>query len=435
MTDTTTLFIVGLFLLVALSVLVGELMNQLGQAALVGQLMVGVVLGPTILGGALGLTTVSSEFTGLETLATFFILLMAGLVVSPEEIWATGRSALILGLAIFFIPFAGAIPIVLLVFPQYPTSEIMFIALTISITALPVLGVMLREFGLTRSRFGVLLMNAAVINELSAVTVFAVLLRIYTGGSSGVVATGIAVGTVVLFLATILGIHFALRAMRENRVWDRVTRAFRRVWRSREAGFALVVVLGLAAALYSQYLGLTFIVGAFYAGMLITPESAGKREHRTISQLFDAVTWGFFIPIFFALVGFSTDFRTIPATWPYLVAIAILIVYAVFSKVIVGSVIARALGWSKNGSLAAGYLVSSRGAVELAMALILYADGIFGVEVFTIVAGIGLATTIISPIGARPFVRKVAVERPETSEFGGSVQPYVMPETDQGPMI
>jgi Kef-type K+ transport system membrane component KefB len=441
MVDTTTLFIVGLFLLVACSVLVGELFTHLGQAALVGQLLVGVALGPTLLGPSLGLTTITSEFTGLETLATFFILLMAGLSVSPEQIWSTGPSAAVLGLATLFVPFLGGAVVVGLLYPNLGTSLDLFIALSISITALPVLGIMLREFGLMRSRFGTLLLNAAIVNELAAVTVFAVLLRVYTGGGNAWSAVAISVGTVGFFLGIILGIHFLLRVLRENRLWDPVVRAFRRAWRSREAAFALVVVLGLASALVSQYLGLTFIVGAFYAGMLITPESAGKKIHRNISQMFDAISWGFFIPLFFALVGFGTDFRSLGGSWVAVAAFCGLVAYAFLSTLFVGMGVARGLGMSTNGALAAGFLLTSRGTVELAMAVILLDLHVFSTTIFTIVAGVGLITTILSPIGARPRIRASALERPTSGEFNPTPTPeetpppFVLPEVEEGQII
>jgi len=177
-----------------------------------------------------------------------------------------------------------------------------------------------------------------------------------------------------------------------------------------------MMVIGLGAALYSQFLGLTFLVGAFYCGLLITPESAGRRQHRTISFVFEAVTWGFFIPLFFALVGFNMDFRQIGyATLPILAFLG-LVVFALFSKVFVGTAVARTLGWSANEAICAGFLVSSRGAVELAMAVILLGQGIISTQIFTVVAGVGLMTTFLSPIGAKPFVRMITSKRRERDE-------------------
>ena len=406
--DATTLFIVSLFLLVGCAVVAGELASRLGQAALVGQLAVGIVLGPTLLGPVLGLTGVSTQLSGLEILATFFVLMTAGLAITPEQIYATGLAAGVLGVAIFVLPFATGAYVVRFLYPELPWSTSLFVALAISITAVPVLGVMLSELDLLRSRFGTFLLNGALVNELAAVTTFSVLLRVTTGGgTSPWLGATVAVVTVGIFLSSILAVHTALRSLRQLRLWDRLVLRVRAEWHSREVGFALLMVGGLAAALYSQAIGLTFLVGAFYAGLLVTPESVGVREHRQISQVFDAVTWGFFIPLFFALVGFGMNLRSLAASPEALAAFAGLCAFAFLVKVAVGGAVARALGWSPRSAIGAGFLVASRGAVELAMAIILLSLGVFTTTIFTVVAGVGLVTTFLSPIGARPYVRAV----------------------------
>jgi Kef-type K+ transport system membrane component KefB len=417
MTDATTLFLTGLFLLIASAVIVGELFTRIGQAALVGQLIVGVVLGPSLLGPYVGLTSLTTELSGLQIVATFFILMMAGLAVSPSQLRSTGASAAVFGLTIFFVPFLLGTFVVRLLYPGFSDLTDLFIALAVSITALPVLGVMLREFDLVRSRFGTFLLNVSVVNELTAVTVFAVLLRIYNGGSSSTFAAiATSIGVVVLFLGTVLSVHWGLRALRRIKVWDRLVERFRATWRSRDIGFAILIVVALGAALYSQLLGLTYIIGAFYAGLLVTPESAGRREHREVSMVLDAITWGFFIPLFFALVGFGTDFRSITGSVVTLAPFIGLTIYAIFSKLFAGAGVARVLGWSPQESLAAGFLVTSRGAVELAMAVIMLSLGVINEEIYTVIAGVGLICTIISPIGARPFVRQVTEARRANEE-------------------
>jgi Kef-type K+ transport system membrane component KefB len=275
---------------------------------------------------------------------------------------------------------------------------------------------MLREFDLLESRFGSFLMNTAMVNELAAVTTFAVLLQVYEHPAAVSLSIATAVVTTSLFLTSILAVYFSLRALRQFKLWDRMVERFRESWRTREAGFAILLVLGFGLALYSQLLGLTYLVGAFYCGLLITPESAGRREHRSISFVFEAITWGFFIPLFFALVGFNMNLGLIGLAWVPILTFLALAMYALFSKIFVGAGIARALGWSSNDALGAGFFVTSRGAVELAMAVILLDAGIFTTQVFTIVAGVGLLTSIISPIGARPFVRSLASVRRETDE-------------------
>ncbi len=408
MINATTEFVLGLFLLVGSGVLVGELCTHLGQAPLVGQLLVGVLLGPTLLGPALGITSasVTPEFSGLETVATFFVLLMAGLSISPKELRQTGVQAALLGISIFFVPFLIGAGLIHLLYPSFSNLLALFVALTISITALPVLGIMLREFELLETPFGALMMNASVVNELCAVSVFAVLLRVSSGGGASFVsASGLAIGEVLLFLGTMLGIYLLMRFIGTRPAWGRFVRRFRSTWNSREAGFALLMVVGLAAAVYSQYLGLTFVVGAFYAGLLITPDLTGPRARKQITNVFEAVSWGFFVPLFFVLVGYGTNFRDLATSEVAIGAFFALIVYAVVSKFLVGSAVSLSLHGSSQEAFSIGFLVISRGAVELAMAVTLLDAGVFNTATFTLVAGVGLVTTILAPIGARPMVR------------------------------
>ncbi len=422
---TQTEFIVDLFLLLAGSLFAGEFASRLGQPALVGQLLVGVVLGPTILGQYFGLSSLPPEFSSLQFLATVFILFLAGLEIAPEEIYRMGVLTAILGVAIFVVPFAGLFLVTTLLFPGVSVLKALFIALTLSITALPVMGIMLAQFGLLQRPIGRFLMNAALINELTAVTVFAVLLELFAGRGTGAMAVGIAGVDLAVFLAVMFGIYLGIRLLQRTPIWEQIQDRFARDWHSKGVGFALLMVLLVGASLFSQFLGLTFVVGAFYAGLIVTRDTAGASTHRSISTVFDTISWGFFIPLFFAFVGLQMNLRLL-GTPDLIFVFAVLLVVAVLLKVLVGDLAGRLRGWSATDSRAIGFLVSSRGAVELAMAVILLQDGIFNVPLFTIVAGVGLLTTMLAPIGAlrswqsTPLSKEELIQRvPSLREVSG----------------
>lgn len=398
MIDPTTQFIVDLFVLLAAAVLAGEISVHLGQAALVGQLIAGVVLGPTLLGPFIGLSGPTAGLTAIQTLAVIFVLFLAGLEVVPSSISQMEFGNFVLGVGVFTVPFVlGAVLVGPILGVGYPTN--LYVALTLSITALPVMSIMLDELGLSRTRLGTWLLNAALVNELAAVSMFAVLLRL--GASPLANATAVVVGvlSLALFIATMLSIHQGLRVLRNTRVWDRLSRGFARTWRSKQGEFALLMVLVVGATLYSQYLGLTYVVGAFYAGLLVTRESAGKEAHRSISQIFGTMSWGFFIPLFFALIGVNMNLRDL-ADVRSIAAFAILFAFAAAAKIGSGTGIARLFGWNGADALTIGHMVNSRGAVELAMAVILLDTGFISISVFTLIAAIGLVTTVLAPIGA-----------------------------------
>lgn len=399
MTISLTTFIIDLFLLLAASLLAGELASRFGQPALVGQLLVGLLLGPTLIGPYIGLATLGSDFRSLQFIATVFVLFVAGLEIVPEDIYRMGLVNLGLGLLLFAGPFLLGSGVVFLLFPGLPFYTVLFVGLTLSITALPVMGIMLVQFGLADRPEGKLLMNLALINEISAVLVFAVLLQLSTGHTSGVLAVGMALGSLAGFLGVMFGLYLLITYLERTRIWGRVRVWFAAEWRSKGAGFALLMVLLIGASLFSQFLNLTYVVGAFYAGVLVTKKTAGPTAHKSISTVFDTISWGFFIPLFFAFVGVEMNLRLL-GTLLLIVGFAILVLLAVSSKVAVGSFVGWVHDCSRPDMLATGFLMASRGAVELAMAVILLQAGVFNTELFTIVAGVGLVTTILSPIGA-----------------------------------
>jgi Kef-type K+ transport system membrane component KefB len=394
----------AIFLLLGLSVLAGELASRLGHVALVGQVVVGIILGPTLLGPYLGLSlstgALASPLTGIQTIAVFFILFMAGLEVVPEDIWTTGGVTATLGILVFLVPFllgAWLLPL-LLPGPALPSTTYLFASLTLSITALPVMAVILIELDLLRSRLGAMVMGAAVVNELSAMTVFAILLEVRSGGGSvGGIAT--AVLGVALFILTILAVHQILKVARARPGWAKLQARLSGPLRKREVWFALLMVGAISCALYSEFLGLTYLIGAFYAGLLVTRESAGPVARRDIGRVLNTMTWGFFIPLFFAFVGLNMNLTTLLTPSWELAFLGVLGI-ACATKLLVGAAIPAAFGWDRRSSGAVASLVNGRGAVELAIATILLGMGVFSPQLFTLVAAVGLVTTILAPLGA-----------------------------------
>jgi Kef-type K+ transport system membrane component KefB len=398
--DPQTSFLISLFLLLAAAILAGEIALRLGQTAFAGQLLAGVVLGPAMLGPYIGISTITPQLSAVQFLATFFVLFMAGLQMRPDDIFSMSRSTVALGLSVFFVPFATAFVVVSWADPGLGALTTLFISVAVSITALPVMAILVHEFGLTDTKLGRLVMTTALVNEIVAVTVFGLLLQIRTfGPSNDVVSLAIALLAVFAFLTGVLAIHQLLKSLRETPSWKAAMGRYVGRIRSRQASFAALMVLGLGAALFSQFLGLTFVLGAFYAGILVTPESVGEELYEQVKGMLGIFMWGFFIPLFFAITGLETNFGLIGTVTAVLGLLALLLA-AVMSKVAVGAALARAIGWSGPDSLALGFMVNCRGAVEIAMAVILYNEGILNVMWFTIVVTVGIVTTLVAPVGA-----------------------------------
>lgn len=342
---------------------------------------------------------------------------MAGLYVAPGAVARMGASDVVLGIGIFAVPFSITSVVARLMLPASGGLVPLFLGLTISITALPVMGVMLAELGLLRERMGTLLMNAALVNELISVSVFAALLRMTAGGSGlhgDISAIAVAALSVAAFMLVVLGLYQLLTALDRKAWWGSARRRVARGLRTREAGLALVMVCVFAGSLFSQWLGLTYILGAFYAGILVSQGFSGLETRWAVSRVFDAICWGFFLPLFFAFVGIEMDLHGLASSATVLLLI-VLAGTAIATKVGTGYSIARLFRWSPSDSLVIGNLVSSRGAVGLVMAVVLLSDGIFSTSLFTVVVTVGLITTIAAPVGAHHFLRRGTEGAPGTS--------------------
>jgi Kef-type K+ transport system membrane component KefB len=408
-------FFVGLLVLLAASVLAGELSLRFGQVTMVGQVLVGVLVGPYTVGaidstfhvGLVPVDPTAAWVTPVSQIALFFILFLAGLELTPEDIRSAGRAALLLGSAGFVVPFLALSAAVGLIYPNLPTVIRLFVATVLSVEALPVVAIILAELGLLKSRIGRWVIASSIVALFLTMSVFGILSGVYTDAASAVAVplatiVEIAIVQLALFLSIILTIHFVLQLIPP--VLARATRLLS-AWRTREASFAFLMILALAAGLLSTDLGLTFLPGVFFAGLLLSSGRAGPRFHADVQRILNAVCWGFFIPLYFALVGVNLDLPGLVANAGPLLA---LFGIAVVAKLGITVPVARRLGANRTDALTIGFLANSRGAVELALASILLASGIIDRSLFSVIALVGILTTLLAPIGAS-LVRRGSV--------------------------
>jgi Kef-type K+ transport system membrane component KefB len=443
---TTLEFFTGLFILLAGSVLAGELSLRFGQVALVGQVAVGILVGPAFVGGLLdgvfhlNLTPISLSLPWVypvEQIALFFILFLAGLELSPTDLWRAGPQAIGLGVVGFLVPFVSLVALTPLLFPSLSPVVRLFIALVLSVEALPVITVLLAELNLTTTRLASLVVGSSVVTMFIVMSAFGILIATYAQNptlAGGLPPMDIARSVLQLgaFIGIIFGLHFLLKKVPVVRTW---TQRLVQRWRTREVNFALLMIVALAGGLLSQTLGLTLLPGVFFVGLLLTSESAGLLFHRQVNRILSSICWGFFIPLFFVITGLSLDLQ---GALTLIVPLLLLLVVATTAKVGTGTFVTRLFGWSASDAGTIGFVMNARGAVELALASILYVSGVFTITLYTLVAVVGILATVIAPIGAN-WVRRGTpgpVYREEMREYqypGLGGEPPPLPTTISAP--
>jgi Kef-type K+ transport system membrane component KefB len=411
---TEQLFVSIVIILVAARVL-GEIFQRAKQPPLVGELLAGVVIGPSIL----GLVFPSPDLEVLSNLAVFFLMFLAGLEMDPKEIRKAGRSAIVISLIAFFIPLLAGTTVALLF--GLPMVQALFMGLLLSITAVPVSAIVLMQFGILNSRLGNTVMTAAIINDILSLIVLSIILQIHAAEGAGAQVDFDSVGWSGAKIAAFLGGIFILDILfRKTAGWlpRTVEPFFKKYLQTKEAAFGILLITTIAISLIAQDIGLHFIIGTFFSGLVVYKEMIGRQNFSRVYGIISAITFGFFAPIFFALIGIEFNVQSLLNAIPLFIA---LLGVAVATKIAAGYVGAKMVGFNQEISLAIGFLMNGRGMVELVIASIGFAAGVIDLTLFSIAVAIGLITSILAPVTSRPLVSRaksrgseaVAVKEPQ----------------------
>lgn len=408
MGNLTSHNIIVLFLslgvLLGVARVLGELAQRLRQPSVLGELIAGVLLGPTVLGSiAPGLGEFLFPLQGanaiaLEAIATLAIglfLLVAGMEVDLSTLWKQGRVGCKVGIASIVIPFLIALAAAL-VLPEAlgrhgeadPAIFALFFAIAISISALPVIAKTLMDMGLYRSDLGMVVVSAAVFNDLTGWIVFAIILGLI-GEPAG--SRGHIVLTIVLTLAFVsamltLGrwlIHKALPFVQAYSIWP-----------GGELSFALT--LGLLGAAVSEWIGIHAIFGAFIVGVAVGASSHLREHSRVVIGNFVSFI---FAPVFFASIGLKMDFL---AHFDSPLVLTVVLI-ALACKLTGGFMGARWGGMPPREAWAVGFAMVSVGAMGIIVGMVALEAGIIRERLFVALVVMAIVTSMLSG----PFMRLI----------------------------
>jgi Kef-type K+ transport system membrane component KefB len=180
-----------------------------------------------------------------------------------------------------------------------------------------------------------------------------------------------------------------------------------------------MLIFAIGVSLLAQSFGLHFIIGTYFAGLLLNQAIGGERLKRSLNVM-SGITFGIFGPLLFAFIGIEFD--------PYALAGVLLLfgtmlLVAIAGKLVGGYLGARLAGFSSEESRTIGFLMNSRGMVELVIATIVYQSGLINVTLFSVVVGIGIVTTTMSPIMARLSLRTFPEQPPNSKQADGPSNP------------
>jgi Kef-type K+ transport system membrane component KefB len=403
MHDTKFLvFLLSLGLLFGSARLIGGLVARLGFPAVVGEIFAGVLIGKTVLGrfwpGAFdwlfGDGPANVMLQGYKLVAVVLLLSVAGLEIEGSALRRRGGALRALAFTCLFsatVPFAfgyGAgllLPDQYLPDPSQRSFHAVLFGVALAISALPVITRTLMDLGLLKSDIGVLVLSAAVMDDLVGWICFSALVR--EMGSSGA-GKG---NSILLSIAVTTGFMAAALVVLRPIV-DRWLRAIERTTGDRPPtarALSMIVILAMLGATATESLGIHAVFGGFVIGLAIG-NSPHLRPH-TRHVLQDCVI-SLFTPIFFATMALRYDF--VASFDPVLVAIVIAI--ATFAKIAGSTLGARLGGITGRRALAVGFGLNSRGAMEILLASIALDARMINEKMFVALVIMATTTSLIS---------------------------------------
>ena len=400
-------FFANLLLLLVLARVLGEVMERFKQPAMIGEILAGVVLGPTVL----NVMVRNEELTAISELGVFLLVIIAGLEIDVREIAKTSRGRnLITSLLAFLIPigsgFAVATAFDLALVPA------IFVGLCVAITALPVSVRILMDLGQLKSEIGQRIIAVAIFDDVLALTILGVLLDVNNAANSSIDVLGLAIGiTLGKILLLLAGLIFAYRLInkftdRDNFIELQLDKLLL-FMRGKESLLAIMFAFILIFASLTEAVGLHFIIGAFFASMLLSKELLGVAHFQEFEKTTHGMAMGFLAPIFFAGIGLEFQFSSI-TEWGLLFAI---IGVSFLSKIVGGYIGGRFAGLRHRKALTLGIGLNARGIMELVIANIAYREGLIGVQIFSILVIMGVFTTINTPMLLKRSFRWLKAEQ------------------------
>lgn len=386
-------FFTNLLILLVFARILGEVFERFKQPAMIGEILAGVILGPTLL----NLIHRTDEIKTISELGVFLLVIIAGLEINFDDILKSlkGRN-IIISIMGFFLPlFTG-----FFVGYLYGTAAMttVFIGLCVAITALPVSIRILMDLGKINSEIGQKIISVAIFDDVLALTILGVVLNSKDTDMEISTIMRVAAFSVLKLAVFIVLLIIAYRAIkkvsnRENYLESKLNQLLL-ILKGKESLYALFFVFVLLFATITESLGFHFIIGSFFAAMLISDNLVGKTHLASFHKTTNGLAMGFLAPIFFAGIGLEFNFSSIQN---FGLLFAVLFV-SYFSKIVGGYLGGRFAGLNNSISLTLGIGLNARGIMELVIANIAYKNGLINLEIFSILVIMGIVTTLSTPM-------------------------------------
>ncbi|MBT2696654.1 cation:proton antiporter [Bacillus sp. ISL-40] len=374
------MLILQLAIILIASKLAGSLSVRLGQPSVLGKLLIGIVLGPSVL----GLVTETETLEEFSEIGVILLMFIAGLETDIDEFKRTGKASTYVGLGGIIVPLVLGYFVGLML--NLTSVQSWFLGLLLSATSVSISVQALKEMGQLKTREGTTILGAAVIDDVVVVIALAFLMS-FAGGD---------VNLTVVILKKFLFFAGAIIVG-----WKIVPLFMKRfaILKVTETVVSSALIICFIFAYLAEYTGVAAIIGAYIAGVAI---SLTDFKHEVFEKI-ETISYSIFVPVFFTSIGVTAHFAGVKENLTLIVVLSIL---AILTKLIGASIGAKAARFSWNSSLVIGAAMVSRGEVALIIAAIGLESKLLSQEMFAVIVVVVLVTTIVTPPMMKLFFNK-----------------------------
>ncbi len=374
--------ILNLLIILIAAWLGGSASKKLGYPAILGELVIGIILGPALV----GLLEPSEMLSVLAEVGIILLMVYIGIEINFRDLGKASWPGLLAAAGGFIVPFG--LGYYTIIYFGGTDMAALFVAIAVGVTSLATKSRILVDLKLLNTRIAYVLMAGALISDTLALIIFAGIISFVDAGNIDTVGLLWVAGKAILFfvftavagiyLLPILGKYLAKAGTK-----------------SRTLHFTLILIIVFAFAELAEIAGLHSILGAFMAGLFIRDGVFNRQISKEINEVFHDISIGFLAPIFFVTAGFNVTLDVFQTDLYMLIAVTVV---AMAGKILGTALFYLPSGYGWREGIAVGTGMNGRGAVEIIIAGIGLQMGIITAEIFSILVFMAIFTTLSVPV-------------------------------------
>jgi Kef-type K+ transport system membrane component KefB/nucleotide-binding universal stress UspA family protein len=414
------LLIVQIALLITVGRGLGELMQRIGQPSVIGELLAGLLLGPSLFGwvwpqGHEAIFPSAAEqkalINGIAQFGILLLLLLTGMETDLKLVRKVGKAAVTISVAGIVVPFACGfglgqfLPDSLLPHPEQRFVASLFLGTALSISSVKIVAVVVREMNFMRRNVGQIIVASAIIDDTIGWIIIAVIFSLASSGTLDVLSVGRAVLGTLVFLAIsfTIGRRIAFQLIR----WanDHLV--------STGAVVTVILLLMCGMALITHLIGVHTVLGAFVAGVLVGESPILTRQ---IDERLRGLINSLFMPVFFGLAGLAADLTVLKDPKLLLLTGALILIASLgkFGGAFAGGAIG---GLNRRESFALASGMNARGSTEVIIATIGLSMGVLSQNLFSMIVTMAILTTMAMPPMLRAALARLPLGKEEKARL------------------